>query len=170
MSAANDIKLLSEAILHFDEEGMQKFNISREDLFNQWTGSFIANIGDIVNAVFNKNQILQISNALINSLYKIKVSVQPSYEESKVEVTVNGLEFSKEFSSKNFSVDLDKDAKKDEVVAALITVLQNKFENMQASKTTVFQVECELDESADTWVPKNFQSFLNVLSAAAVGN
>ena len=170
MSAVNDIKLLSEAILHFDEEGLNKFNISREELVGQWTGSFMQMIGDITNKMFNKNQMLQISNALLNSLYKVQISVQPSYEEAKVEVTVGGLDFSKEFSQKELPINVDKNAKPEEVVAALVVAIQKKFDNMKVSNKSTFLVECELDSQVNVWVPKNFQSFLNILSSAAIGN
>lgn len=170
MSAENDVKLLCKTILHFDEEGLKKFNYSREDLFKSWTGSFVDSMKKNANNMFSDKQSAQIANAMMKTLQKVVIDTRATEEESKVRIIVNGLDFAKEFDNKNIKLDVFPGATQEEIVASITKTMVDKFSKMQLSKTIVFVADCEYDEESKFWIPKDMQAFFNELSASAMGN
>lgn len=170
MSAEQDIKLLCETILHFDKKGLKAFNISREDLYKKWTGEFIDAMKKSANNIFTGKQSKQMADALINALKKVSIDTQATDDESKVQVTVNGLDFEKDFSNKNTRLDVDFGATQEEIAASVARAVAKKFNSMKVAKTMVFVVDCEHHEEGDVWMPINMQAFFDTLSASAMGN
>ena len=170
MSAEQNIKLLCETVVHFNEEGLNKFQYSREDLYQQWTGNFITAMKQSANNMFSDKQSGQMANALINALKRVAIDTRATDEESKVQVIVNGLDMEKDFSDKNIKLDVEFGSTQEEIVAAITKAMVKKFNNLKLSKTTVFVVDCEYNEEADFWMPKNMQAFFDTLSASVMGS
>ena len=169
MSAVNDIQLLCETVLHFNADGLRKFNFSRNDLFQQWTSSFVETMNESTNNMFSKEQSFQIANALMNSLQKVKVTVDASYSESKVEITVNGMDFEKEFAPESLHFNIMPGAEPKEIAVAVVKAIVDKFDEMKPSKSTVFSIDCEFDKKSNFWMPKDLQEFFKNLSVNAMG-
>jgi hypothetical protein len=119
--------------------------------------------------MFTGKQSKQMADALINALKKVSIDVQPTDDESKVQVTVNGLDFEKDFSSKNTKLDVDFGATQEEITASIARAVAKKFNAMKVSKTMVFVVNCEHHEEGDVWMPENMQALFEALSASAMG-
>lgn len=168
MSAELNVKYLSEAILHLDEERLKNFNISRDDLVKQYTNSFVAAIRTSTKNMFSKDHAAQMVGAMIEAMKKIAVDTRATDDESKVQVIVNGLDFVKIFSD-SIQLDVDEGADPKEIVGAITRSVVQKFNDMKLSKTTVFVVECEYLKEADFWMPKNMQAFFETLTASAFG-
>lgn len=169
MSAANDIKLLCETILHFDEEGLKKFNFSSEDLYAMWTKSFIAAIKANVKNSLTEKHAKKIGDAIIAALKKVSVVTKDS-SEGKVEVTITGLEVGNIFADKNWQLDLKPDASKDEIVNSLVSTVEKNFEELQPARTTVFVIDCGYSEEEKIWQPLNMDNFMPQLFAGTLGS
>ena len=167
MSAEKDIKFLSEAILHLDEEGLKKFNLSREDLYSKWTSNFVGAMRKSTKNMCSKDHALQMADAMINSMKKIVVDTRTADDESKVQVIINGLDFTKVFSD-DIQLDVEPGATPKEIVGAITRFMVKRFEDIKLSKTAVFAVDCEYNEDAKFWMPKNMQAFLDSLTASAL--
>ena len=169
MSAEQDIKFLCEAILHLDEEGLKKFNISRDDLYNKWTSNFVGAMRKSTKNMFSQDHALQMADAMINSMKKIAIDTRATDDESKVQVIVNGLDFTKLFAD-TMNLDVDSKATPKEIVGALTKVIVKRLADIKLSKTMVFVAECEYNEDAKFWMPKNMPAFFDTLTASALGN
>ena len=169
MSAANDIKLLCETILHFDEQGLKKFNFSPKDLYAMWTKSFIAVIKANVKSAFTEKHAKKIGDAIISALKKVSVATKDLSDE-KVEITITGLEVANIFADKNWQPDVKSDASKDEIVDSLIKAVEKKFDELQPVRTTVFVIDCGYSEEEKIWGPLNMDNFMPQLFAGTLGN
>lgn len=169
MSAANDIKLLCEAILHFDDNGLKKFNFSRADLYKMWTNSFVEAIKANMKSAFSKNHASKIGDAIISALKKVAIETK-DLSEGKVEVTVTGLKVGSIFVDKNWQLDVSPDAAKEEIVDSVIRALEQKFNALQPANTTVFVVDCGYSEEGKMWQPLSMDNFMPQLFAGALGN
>ena len=169
MSAANDIKLMCEAILHFDDEGMKKFNFSRKDLYAMWTKSFVEAIKANVKSAFAEKHAKKIGDAIISALKKVSIDTQ-DLSDKKVEVTIKGLEVASIFADKNWQLDVKPDAKPDEIVDSIVKTVEKKFDALQPARTTVFVIDCDYTEENKLWQPLNMDSFMPQLFAGAIGN
>lgn len=169
MSAANDIKLFCEAILHFDEDGLKKFNFSREDLYKMWTNSFVEAIKANVKSAFSKNHANKIGDAIISALKKVSIDTK-DLSEGKVEITITGLNAGSIFVDKNWQLDVKPDASKEEVVDSIIRALEQKFNALQPVNTTVFAIDCGYFEEGKMWQPLSMDNFMPQLFAGALGN
>lgn len=169
MSAANDIKLLCETILHFDEEGLKKFNYSHEDLYTMWTKSFIAAIKANMKNIFTDAHAKKIGDAIISALKKVSVSTADS-SEGKVEVTITGLNVGSIFSETNWQLDVKPDSGAEEIANSIIKTVEQKFAALQPAKTTVFVIDCAHSAENNLWQPTNMDNFMPQLFAGAIGS
>ena len=169
MSVASDIKLFCETILHFNEEGLKKFNYSRADLYTMWTKSFVQAIKANVKNDFTEKHAKRIGDAIISALKKVSVDTQ-SLSESKVEITVKGLNIGSIFAENDWQPDVNPDASKEEIINALVAAVEKKFAELQLVNTTVFVIDCAYSEEGKFWMPLNMDNFMPQLFAGAIGN
>ena len=168
MSAGNDIKLLCETILHFDEEGLKKFNFSREDLYTMWTKSFIEAIEVNMKSAFSEKHAKKIGDAIISALKKVSIDTKDLAEE-KVEVTVTGLSVGSIFVDQNWQLDVKPDAKPEEIVSSVVRTVEKKFETLQPVQTTVFVIDCNYSKDGKIWMPISMDNFMSQLFAGTLG-
>ena len=173
MSAASDIKLLCEAILHFDKDGMRKFNLASADLYKMWTNSFIQGIKQnmplYIQNAFSEEHAAKIGDAIISALKKVSVDTK-NLSEEKVEVTVTGLNVGSIFAEENWQPDVNSDAGKDEIVNSLVRAVEKNFDALQPVNTTVFVVDCGYSEEGKFWAPLSMDNFMPQLFAGTLGN
>ena len=169
MSAASDMKLFCEAILHFDGDGLKKFNFSRADLYKMWTKSFVEAREANVKSAFTKNHASKIGDAIISALKKVAIDTK-DLSEGKVEVTITGLNVGSIFADTNWQLDVNPDAGKEEIVDSVIRAVEKKFDALQPVKTTVFVIDCGYSEGSKNWQPLNMDDFMPKLFAGALGN
>ena len=169
MSAASDMKLLCEAILHFDGAGMRKFNYSSKDLYNMWTKSFVDGIRQNMQSAFSDKHAQKIGDAIISALKKVEVETR-ELSEGKVEITAKGLKVGNIFAEKNWQLDVSTDASQNEIVDSVVRAVEKNFDALQPVNTTVFVVDCGYSEEGKFWAPVSMDNFMPQLFAGALGN
>ena len=168
MSAANDIRLMCEAVLHFDEEGLKRFDYVREELYDLWTNAFVDTMKTTLQGIFSEKYSGKIGDIIISTLKKVTVETE-EVDTGKVQVSVKGVNIQEAFGDKNWQLDVDAGVTKDELAEAMLRIIAKKFDALQPVRTTVFVVDCAYYKEGDLWGPRDMPKFLSQLFVAANG-
>lgn len=166
MSAKNDVKLLCEAVLHFDAKGMKKFKYLRKDLYNMWTTSLIQEIKENMPDSFSDEQASKIGNAMISALKKVEVSTN-EIAKDKVEITIKGLDVGSIVGNNNLQLDVNPGVKKEEFIDSVIRTVEKNFDALQVGEPKVFVVDCGYYEKEKFWAPIKMDEFLQKIYKSA---
>lgn len=169
MSAANDVKLLCEAIVHFDAKGMKKFKYTHKNLYEMWTTPLINAIKENNPNFFSEEHEKKIGDAIVDSLKKVEISTK-EVSEGKVEVTVKGLDIEDVFADNvNWQLDVNPGVNKEEFVDSVARNIEKNFAALQAAKTEVFFADCVYYDKEKFWGPRDMKIFLPQIFKSATG-
>lgn len=168
MSAKNDVKLLCEAILHFDAKGMKKFKYARKDLYNMWTNYFIQAMKESMPDGFSDDHAKKIGDAMISALKKVEISTN-EIAKDKVEITIKGLNVGSIVNNNDLQLDVNPGVKKEEFIDSVIRTVEKNFDALQAGEKKVFVVDCGYYEEEKFWAPLNMDNFLQKIYKGATG-
>lgn len=169
-SPADDIKLLTQAILQDDKEAMKKFYVDVAEM------NFAELYGDAINKeagnLFSKEQANRIGAAVVNALKKIQFSVEDGkIDGDKATVSVTVDKFS-QFNESDVTSRLPADMQTQSPEAQMEILTKTMVDAVNAITTNgkaTFTVDCVYNENIKMWVPTNPTAFGFTLTSTIVG-
>lgn len=169
-SPADDIKLLTQAILQDDKEAMKKFDVSAAEM------NLAEAYGDAINkeagGVFSKEQSTKIGAAVVNTLKKVKFSAEDGKidgDNATVSVTVEKF---KRFSENDLTSRLPADFQMQappQLMETLTGIMVDAINDMMPDGKATFTVDCVYNKEAKMWVPTNPTAFGFTLTSTIIG-
>lgn len=169
-SPANDIKLLTQAILQDDKEAMKKFDISAAEI------NFAEAYGDAINKesgnVFSKEQSTRIGAAVVSTLKKVQFSTENGKidgDKATVSVTVDKFKkFNENDLISRMPADLQMQSPETQI-ESLTKVMVDAVSNLTMDGKATFTVDCVYNKEAKMWVPTNPTAFGFTLTSTIIG-
>ena len=169
-SPADDVKLLTQAILQDDKEAMKKFDISAAEI------NLAETYGDAINkeagGVFSKEQSNRIGAAVVSALKKVQFSAEDGkIDGDKATVSVTVDTFSKfDENVLNSMMPADFQTQSPEAqVETLTNVMVEAINAFKAEGKSTFTVDCVYNQDAKMWVPTNPTAFGFTLTSTIIG-